>query len=189
MPRGAATAEQVSSEEFFPEKRIVFKLIPPSIAIACLAAPAMAASEVQCAVPSDFVDTPPPAIEQLVLVDHVEEITINRPLEVVLAEGRRTPIEKTMHGTSTLPGIAGTHVLRGAWPEPDALRVVCLTDGGSTHEQILANTRDGGTHHFRYEVWDYTTRRRGLSHTPSEIFSRPTSAMDVPASIGSIRSG
>jgi len=157
MPRGAAIAEQVSSEEFCPEKRIVFKLILPSIAIACLAAPAMAASEVQCAVPSDFVDTPPPAIEQAVLVDHVEEITINRPLEVVLAESRRTPIEKTMHGTSTLPGIAGTHVLRGAWPEPGALRVVCLTDGGSTHEQILANTRDGSTHHFRYEVWDYTT--------------------------------
>jgi len=135
----------------------VFKRIPLLIVLARLAAPAMAASEVQCAIPPGFVDMPPPAIEQAMLVDHVEEITIDRPLEVVLAESRRTPIEKTMHGTSTLPGIAGTHVLRGTWPEPGALRVVCLTDGGSTHEQILANTREASTHHLRYEVWDYTT--------------------------------
>lgn len=135
----------------------MFKVIPLPIALVCLATPAMGASDVQCAIPAGFVDRPPPAIEQLMLVDHVEEITINRPLDVVLAEGRRTPIEKTMHGTSTLPGIAGTHVLRGTWPEPGALRVVCLTDGGSTHEQVLANTREASTHHFRYEVWDYTT--------------------------------
>ena len=135
----------------------MFRPISLLIAIACLGTPAMAASEVQCAIPSGFVDTPPPAIEQALLVDHVEEITIDRPLEVVLAESHRTPIERTMHGTSTLPGIAGTHVLGGTWPEPGALRVVCLTDGGSTHEQILANARDGNTHHLRYEVWDYTT--------------------------------
>ena len=87
-----------------------------------------------------------------ILVDDVEQITINLPLEVVLAAGLRTPVEKTMHGTSTLPGFAGTHVLRGSWPEPGALRVVCLTDGGSTHEQVLANTGEASTNHFRNEV-------------------------------------
>jgi hypothetical protein len=135
----------------------LLKTIPLPVSLVGLFAPAMAASQVQCAIPSDFVDTPPPAIEQAMLVDHVEDITINRPLDVVIAENNRTPIEKTMHGTSTLPGIAGTHVLRGSWPEPGALRLVCLTDGGSTEEQILENTRSGNTHHFRYEVWNYTT--------------------------------
>lgn len=118
---------------------------------------AIAASEVECAIPSGFIDTPPPDIEPATLVEHVEEITINRSLGIVIAEGNRTPIEKTMHGTSTLPGVAGTHLLRGPWPEPGALRVTCLTDGGSTEELIIANTREGNTHHFRYEVWNYTT--------------------------------
>jgi hypothetical protein len=136
---------------------MLLKTISLPLSLVGLFAPAMAASQVQCAIPSGFVDTPPPAIEQAMLVDHAEDITINRPLDVVIAENNRTPIEKTMHGTSTLPGIAGTHVLRGSWPEPDALRVVCLTDGGSTEEQILENTRSGNTHHFRYEVWNYTT--------------------------------
>jgi hypothetical protein len=127
------------------------------VALACLCAPAIAASAVECAIPPSFVDTPAPEIEQASLVEHVEDIIIARPLDVVIAEASRTPVEKTMHGTSTLPGIAGTHVLQGTWSEPGALRVVCLTDGGSTEEQVLANTRSGNTHHFRYEVWNYTT--------------------------------
>jgi hypothetical protein len=108
-------------------------------------------------IPGGFVDSPPPDIEPAMLVHHVEEIVIDRPLDVVMAEGNRTPIEQTMHGTSTLPGVAGTRLLRGAWPEPGALRVTCLTDGGSTEEQVIANDRSGNTHHFRYEVWNYTT--------------------------------
>jgi hypothetical protein len=136
---------------------MLLKTIPLSVSLVGLFAPAMAASQLQCAIPSGFVDTPRPAIEEAMLVDHVEDITINRPLDVLIAENSRTPIEKTMHGTSTLPGIAGTQVLRGSWPEPGAPRVVCLTDGGSTEEQVLENTRGGNTHHFRYEVWNYTT--------------------------------
>jgi hypothetical protein len=136
---------------------MLLKTIPLPVSLVGLFAPAMAASQVQCAIPPGFVDTPPPAIERAMLVDHVEDITIDRSLDVVIAENSRTPIEKTMHGTSTLPGIAGTQVLRGSWPEPGALRVVCLTDGGSTEEQVLENTRSGNIHHFRYEVWNYTT--------------------------------
>ena len=137
--------------------RIAFKSIIVSVALAWFSAPAIAASEVECTVPPSFVDTAPPEIEQARLVEHIEDITIDRPLDVVIAEANRTPVEKTMRGTSTLPGIAGTHVLRGTWSEPGALRVVCLTDGGSTEEQVLENTRSGNTHHFRYQVWNYTT--------------------------------
>lgn len=105
------------------------------------------------------MDTPPPNIQPAKLVNHVEEIIIDRPLDVVIDEGNRTTIEKTMHGTSTLPGVAGTHMLRGSWPEPGARRVTCLTDGGTTEEEVIANVRSGNTHHFRYEVWNYTTPR------------------------------
>jgi hypothetical protein len=41
------------------------------------------------------------------LVYHVEEITIERPLDVVVAEASRTSIERTMRGTATLPGVSG----------------------------------------------------------------------------------
>ena len=135
----------------------MYKIISLSVAYACFCGPAMAASAVQCPVPAGFIDTVPPDIETEMLVDHTEEITVNRPLDIVVAEANRIPIEKTMHGTSTLPGVAGTHLLRGTWPEPGALRATCLTDGGSTEEQVIANARRGDTHHFRYEVWNYTT--------------------------------
>ena len=133
--------------------------LPLSVALICLTECAFAASEVQCQVPANFHDTPPPEIEPARLVVHVEENTINRPLDIVAVEGNRTPLEKAMHRTSKLPGVAGTHVLRGTWPEPGALRVTCLTDGGSTEETVIANSRAGATHHFRYEVWNYTTPR------------------------------
>jgi hypothetical protein len=135
----------------------MFRTLCLFVALICLADSAIAASDVQCPIPDGFIDTPPPNIEPAKLVNHVEEITIGRPLDVVMAEGNRTPLEKTMHRTSTLPGVAGTHMLRGAWPEPGALRVTCLTDGGTTEEQVIANTRSGNIHHFRYEVWNYTT--------------------------------
>lgn len=135
----------------------MYKVIPLAVALACLCGPAVAASDVECPIPAGFVDAAPPDIETETLVHHVEEITINQPLDVVMAAADRTSIEKTMHGTSTLPGVAGTHLLRGTWPEPGALRVTCLTDGGSTEEQVIENARSGNTHHFRYEVWNYTT--------------------------------
>jgi hypothetical protein len=133
--------------------------LPWSFVLICLTESALASSDVQCPVPADFRDTPPPNIEPGRLVAHVEEITINRSLDAVIAEGNRTSLEKTMHKTSRLPGVAGTHLLRGTWPEQGALRVTCLTDGGSTEETVIANSREAATHHFRYEVWNYTTPR------------------------------
>ena len=130
-----------------------------SVLLICLAHSVNAAGEAQCPMPASFIDTPPPTIEPARLVNRVEEITIDRPLDVVMAEANRTPLEKTMHGTSTLPGVAGTHILRGTWPEPGAMRITCLTDGGTTEEQVIANTRSGNTYQFRYEVWNYTTPR------------------------------
>ena len=53
--------------------------------------------------------------------------------------------------------MAGTHALQGVWAEPGAHRVTCLTDGGTTEEQVLVNVHEGNIHHFRYEVWNYTT--------------------------------
>jgi hypothetical protein len=118
---------------------------------------AHAGSEVECALPASFVHRPPPTVEPANLIEHVEEIIINRPLDVVMAKSSQTSLEKTMHRTSSLPGVAGTHMLAGTWAQPGAHRLTCLTDGGSTEEEVLVNTYEGNIHHFRYEVWNYTT--------------------------------
>jgi hypothetical protein len=135
----------------------MFKALGLSVGLAGLAGSAMAASNVQCALPVNFIDTPPPLVEKGLLIKHVEEIVIDRPLDRVMTEANDTPIERAMHATRSLPGVAGTHVLHGTWPQPGALRVACLTDGGSTEEQVLDNARAGNAHHFSYEVWNYTT--------------------------------
>jgi len=158
----------------------VYKIISLSVAYACFCGPAMAASAVQCPVPAGFIDTVPPDIETEMLVDHTEEITVNRPLDIVVAEANRIPIEKTMHGTSTLPGVAGTHLLRGTWPEPGALRATCLTDGAQRKSRS-SPTRAAATP-ITFDMKYGTTRlhKPVRSSTPSEIFSRPTSAMAGP---------
>jgi hypothetical protein len=137
---------------FMPKTLALFVALPT-----LLAPPALAASQAECSAPAGFKDTPPPAIEPAELVSHVEEITIDRPLAAVLAAENKTSLERAMHGTSTLPGVVGTHVFIGRWSEPGARRVTCLSDGGTTEEQVILNDRTQTTHHFRYEVWNYTT--------------------------------
>jgi hypothetical protein len=148
----------------------VLRKLCVSLTLVCVVDRAHAGSEVECDVPPSFVDKPPPVVETANLVEHVEEIIINRPLDVVIAEGNRTSLERTMHRTSSLPGVAGTHMLTGTWTQPGARRVTCLTDGGSTEEQVLVNVREGNTHHFRYEVWNYSTpKARPVSYAVGDF--------------------
>jgi hypothetical protein len=150
----------------------MFKMVCLTMGLAGLAGSAMAASRVQCALPKDFVDTPPPAIEKPLLVTHVEQIVIGRPLDKVMTEGGTdVPIEKTLRPTRGLPGVAGTHALRGTWAQPSAQRVTCLTDGGWTEEEVLDNRRSGNAHHFSYEIWNYTTpQARPVAYAVGDFF-------------------
>lgn len=118
---------------------------------------AFATSEPRCAPPPGFVQEAPPAVEPEKLVSHVEEITIDRPLAAVMVGEHQSAIEKTLRKTNGLPGVAGTYMLAGTWGRPGARRITCLTDGGHTQEQVLVNDRQANVHHFRYEVWHYTT--------------------------------
>lgn len=135
----------------------MFKVILLTVMIVGLTQPAFAVSDSPCAIPVNYTFIAPPAVEPGKLVYHTEDITIDRPLAVVLAAENRTAIEQTLRATSSLPGVAGTQILHGNWPEAGAMRLTCLTDGGSTEEQVLVNTLSEGAHHFRYEVWHYTT--------------------------------
>lgn len=133
------------------------RLLLAYLPVALLASGAAAANDASCALPVSFTHQPAPAIESTALVSHVEEITIDRPLTAVMAGESASSLAQTLRKTKSLPGVAGTRVLAGTWPRPGARRVTCLTDGGYTEEQVLANAREGNIHHFRYEVWHYTT--------------------------------
>jgi hypothetical protein len=113
-----------------------------------------------CLPPPGFVDTPPPEIGPSgKLVAHIEEVTINRPLDVVLAAEADTSLEQAIDRKTSLPGVSGTYVLtEGKWGQPGGRRITCLTDGSTLEEQVLAHTREGSVYHFRYVVWNYTSK-------------------------------
>jgi hypothetical protein len=111
-----------------------------------------------CAPPPGFTDTPHPAIataEQL--VSHTEEITIDRPLPVVLAALNK-PIKDTIHKANSLPGVSGDYMLtKGTFGDPGSRRLDCLSDGSTLEEEVLDNNRDNNSSRFHYVVWNYTS--------------------------------
>ncbi len=129
----------------------VFAFLPFGAARLCPAAAA-------CMPPPGFHDAPHPAIapaEQL--VSHAEEIIIPRPFSVVSAAMHK-PLEKTIHKSDSLPGVAGDSMLtKGAFGAPGSRHIVCLTDGGSTEEEALEREDSPTSSHFRYIVWNYST--------------------------------
>jgi hypothetical protein len=111
-----------------------------------------------CAPPPGFTDTPHPAIAPVdQLVSHTEEVIVSRPLDDVLKEAERTTLNQAIRQSDSLPGVSGTYELRGNFGQPGARRLVCLTDGSTTEEQVLENSRDKNSAQFRYVVWNYTT--------------------------------
>lgn len=113
-----------------------------------------------CVPPPGFRDTPHPAIAPIdQLVSHTEEVIVNRPLQVVLAEGDRTSLNQAIHKSDSLPGVSGTYELTGEFGKPGSRRLVCLTDGATTEEEVLEKDRDKNSAQFRYVVWNYTTER------------------------------
>ena len=111
-----------------------------------------------CVPPPHFVDSPPPQVAPLdQLVSHVEEVTVDRPLAVVLAVVDK-PLSETIKKSDSLPGISGSYVLTGGeFGAPGSRRLNCLTDGSTLVEQVLTSEQHGDSHQFRYVVWNYTS--------------------------------
>jgi hypothetical protein len=131
-------------------------------ALACIAWTSVAACVFAqaCAPPPGFVDTPHPVVappEQLVA--RVEEITIDRPLSIVLSAVDK-PLKDTFHKTGSLPIVSGDYMLtKGDFGGPGSRRLTCLGDGSTLEEEVLQSERDNRTHLFRYVVWNYTTAK------------------------------
>ncbi len=139
------------------------RLILNSSLISMIAVPllTMAAwSEVPsgCAPPPGFRDTPHPAIASVdQLVSHTEEVIINRPLNDVLREAEQKSLNQAIRKSDSLPGVSGTYELTGGFGQPGSRRLVCLTDGSTTEEEVLEKDRSNNSAQFRYVVWNYTT--------------------------------
>jgi hypothetical protein len=131
-------------------------------ALACLAWTSVAAGAFAqtCAPPPGFVDTPHPVVaptEQLVA--HVEEITIDRSLSIVLSVVDK-PLKDTFHKTGSLPIVSGDYMLtKGDFGALGSRRLTCLGDGSTLEEEVLQSERDNRAHRFRYVVWNYTTEK------------------------------
>jgi len=107
-----------------------------------------------------FVDTPHPAIgPSQEFVSHAEEITIDRPLAVVLSAVDK-PLKDTFKETDSLPTVSGDYMLtKGDFGAPGSRRLVCLSDGGTVEEEVLESKRTPTSFRFRYVVWHYTSER------------------------------
>jgi hypothetical protein len=119
-------------------------------------------TEAKCAPAAGFVDVPPPPIDRSDgLVSRTETIRVDRPLRTVLTVVNR-PLKDVLRPTGSLPGVTGTYPLTpGDFGGPGSRRLVCLSDGSSTEEQVLTREHGENLYRFRYQVWNYTSRAAG----------------------------
>jgi hypothetical protein len=112
-----------------------------------------------CVPPSGFIDQPHPEIAPVKdLVSHTEEVIDPRSLQHVLDDTQNRSLKDAIKKGGSLPTVAGTYPLTEIeFGQPGARRLVCLTDGSTTEEQVLENERTETMARFRYVVWNYTT--------------------------------
>lgn len=114
-----------------------------------------------CAPPPGFVDRPHPAmVGTTELAAHTEEITVNRPLAVVLSSAAKTDIKDAIRKAGDLPGVTGHYALNQIpFGSVGARRLVCLSDGATLEEEVLEMRQTTDSSVFRYIVWNYTSKQ------------------------------
>ncbi|HEY0435342.1 MAG TPA: SRPBCC family protein [Phenylobacterium sp.] len=98
---------------------------------------------------------PPPAIDPAApMIARTERIVIDRPPAEVARHVIEADLDRQVLATRRLPGVEGvTPLTPGPWGAVGQRRIVRLTDGAQTTEQVLERSAE----RFRYQVWDYTT--------------------------------
>jgi hypothetical protein len=110
------------------------------------------------------------------MVSRTETIVIDRPLVLVLTVVNR-PLKDVLRPTGSLPGVTGTYPLtQGDFGKLGSRRLVCLSDGSLTEEQVLTRERRENSYRFRYQVWNYTSRAAGsiLYAIGEFVYTAPT---------------
>lgn len=114
-----------------------------------------------CSPPPGFEDTPHPELasaEQL--VSHTEEITVDRMIADLINSAEKKNLKDAIKKGGSLPTVSGEYVLTSTpFGTPGTRRLVCLTDGSTLEEQVLERAQSDHAYHFRYIVWNYTTKQ------------------------------
>jgi hypothetical protein len=134
-----------------------------------LAGVLFAGQSAACEPPAGFVDPPRPDIAPLeLLLRHTEERDIAQPLSVVMQNANR-PLR--IDATQDLPGVSGTFRLSsGPYGSAGARRLVCLTDGSTSVEEVLIAESNDGISRFRYVVWNHTNPKfRDVAYAVGEF--------------------
>lgn len=135
----------------------------------------LSGASLPCEPPAGFVNPPRPEIAPLeTLLSITQERHIDRPLAAVLRSANR-PLR--IDPTKDLPGVSGTFRLSdGPYGTVGARRLVCLTDGSMSVEEVLLTESDAESSRFRYVVWSYTNPKfRHVAYAVGE-FLRTQSA-------------
>ena len=127
-----------------------------------------------CEPPPGFVNPRRPDVAPLEeLLSHTEERHIALPLALVLQSANR-PLR--IDATKDLPGVSGTFRLSdGPYGSLGARRLVCLTDGSTSVEEVLLTASDEDSSRFRYVVWNHTNPKyRDVAYAVGEfVRTRP----------------
>jgi len=148
-------------------------------ALALIGALSSGQSLAACEPPAGFVNPPLPDVGPLEgLISRTEVKVVERPLADVM-KGAARPLEEAIRPTKDLPGVSGTFRLSdGPYGTVGARRLVCLTDGNFSVEEVLLTESTGGTNRFRYVVWNYTNPKfRDVEYAVGE-FVRTQPAAD-----------
>jgi hypothetical protein len=89
------------------------------------------------------------------MIARTERLVAARPAAAVFAYVVSGPLAEMIPQTKKLPGVTGVTLLTpGPWGGVGERRIVHLSDGSQTTEQVLESAPGK---RFRYEVWDYST--------------------------------
>ena len=135
----------------------------------------VATSSLACELPPGFTNPPRPQIaplEQLMSLSQEKEIALS------LADVRRSanrPLR--IDATKDLPGVSGTLRLSdGPYGTVGARRLVCLTDGSTSVEEVLLTESTPQSSRFRYVVWNHTNPKyKNVAYAVGEfVRTQPT---------------
>lgn len=120
----------------------------------------LAGQSLACEPPAGFVNPARPEIAPLEeLLGHTEQTVIALGLSD-LSKIPSRPLEETMRPMKDMPGVSGTFRLsKGPYGSVGARRLVCLTDGSISVEEVLHAESQKDSRRFRYVVWNYTREK------------------------------
>ena len=139
------------------------RLLPLSIGIVVLGLAAMATPVL---LPRG--DGHPPFRDAEAYLTNVERAIFSGSQAEVRAalQTEETGVLAFTEATDRIPKITGTTPVEGAFPNPDAIRMVNLATGDTATERVLVYTED----RFAYQVWGFTAANsRPIDHIRGEF--------------------